>query len=216
MRPRFVWSSDLARARETAERSPRPPESTSCTTPRLREYDLGERTGITMAEYAEAHPEEYVAFRAGRYDVVPGGESTEQVVTRVAEAVHAALAALGPGEAGVVVGHGAALKVSLLAILGWPDDLAATLEALHNCCWAELRDSGVDGGLRLAAYNRRAVGTPDFASPWVLASIPRVVAHRSSGPQRWGCGAAGSAPAWHAGGQGFESPQLHATEPVRG
>jgi hypothetical protein len=25
----------------------------------------------------------------------------------------------------------------------------------------------------------------------------------------WGCGAAGSAPAWHAGGQGFESPQLH-------
>src|SRR4051812_30328712 len=26
-----------------------------------------------------------------------------------------------------------------------------------------------------------------------------------------GCGAAGSAPAWHAGGQGFESPQLHRT-----
>ena len=23
------------------------------------------------------------------------------------------------------------------------------------------------------------------------------------------CGAAGSAPAWHAGGQGFESPQVH-------
>ncbi|KAG4065659.1 hypothetical protein HA402_007359 [Bradysia odoriphaga] len=26
---------------------------------------------------------------------------------------------------------------------------------------------------------------------------------------RWACGAAGSAPAWHAGGQGFESPQVH-------
>ena len=97
--------------------------------------------------------------------MVPGGESTEQVVTRVIEAVHAALADLAPGECGVLVGHGAALKVSLLAILGWPDDLAATLEALHNCCWAELRDSGVDGGLRLAAYNRRAVAAPDFASP---------------------------------------------------
>ena len=34
----------------------------------------------------------------------------------------------------------------------WPP----RLEALHNCCWAELRDSGVDGGLRLSAYNRRA------------------------------------------------------------
>lgn len=28
-------------------------------------------------------------------------------------------------------------------------------------------------------------------------------------PSKWGCGAAGSAPAWHAGGQGFKSPQLH-------
>ena len=26
---------------------------------------------------------------------------------------------------------------------------------------------------------------------------------------KWGCGAAGSASAWHAEGQGFESPQLH-------
>gem|GEM_PF-3812912 len=25
----------------------------------------------------------------------------------------------------------------------------------------------------------------------------------------WGCGAVGSASAWHAEGQGFESPQLH-------
>src|SRR5690348_7308561 len=25
----------------------------------------------------------------------------------------------------------------------------------------------------------------------------------------WGCGAAGSAPHWQCGGQGFESPQLH-------
>ena len=30
-----------------------------------------------------------------------------------------------------------------------------------------------------------------------------------------GCGAAGSAPAWHAGGQGFESPQLHPSVPAR-
>jgi hypothetical protein len=31
----------------------------------------------------------------------------------------------------------------------------------------------------------------------------------TSAKQTRGCGAAGSAPAWHAGGQGFESPQLH-------
>ena len=32
---------------------------------------------------------------------------------------------------------------------------------------------------------------------------------RSGAAKIRGCGAAGSAPAWHAGGQGFESPQLH-------
>ena len=78
-----------------------------------------------MAEYAAAHPDEYRAFRAGRYDVVPGGETTEQVVARVSDCVREAMAALEPGECGVLVGHGAALKVSLLAILGWPDELAA-------------------------------------------------------------------------------------------
>lgn len=30
-----------------------------------------------------------------------------------------------------------------------------------------------------------------------------------AGETKWACGAAGSAPAWHAGGQGFESPQVH-------
>ena len=117
-----------------------------------------------MEEYAAAHPEEYRSYRAGRYDVVPGGETTEQVVARVTTCVREALAALEPGGCGVLVSHGGALKVSLVALLGWPAELTATIEALHNCCWAELRDSGVDGALRLAAYNRRAGGGPDFAS----------------------------------------------------
>ncbi len=165
MRPRFVRSSDLARARETAQRVADAAGLDLVLDARLREYHLGERTGITMDEYAAAHPEEYRAYRSGRYDVVPGGETTEQVVQRVGDCVREAMAALAPGECGVLVGHGAALKVSLLAILGWPDELSADLEALHNCCWAELRDSGLDGRLRLGAYNRRAVGSPDFASP---------------------------------------------------
>ena len=165
MRPRYVWSSDLARARETGACVAAEAGLELRLDDRLREYHLGERTGITMAEYAAAHPDEYRAYRSGRYDVVPGGETTDQVVARVSDCVREAMAALEPGECGVLVGHGAALKVSLLAILGWPDELAATVEALHNCCWAELRDSGVDGGLRLSAYNRRAEGDPDFASP---------------------------------------------------
>jgi glucosyl-3-phosphoglycerate phosphatase len=165
LRPRFVWSSDLARARETGELVAAAAGVDLRLDERLREYHLGERTGITMDEYAAAHPKEYRLYRSGRYDVVPGGETTEQVVERVGECLRDALAALDAGGCGVLVGHGAALKVSLLAVLGWPEGLTEGLEALHNCCWAELRDSGLDGRLRLGAYNRRAVGGPDFVSP---------------------------------------------------
>jgi probable phosphoglycerate mutase len=164
LRPVLLWSSDLARARQTAEYAATATGLELRLDPRLREYDLGERTGMTMAEYAAAHPEEYHAFRAGRYDVVPGGERNDQVATRVSAVVADAFAALAPGECGVLVSHGGALKVTLLALLGWPEGLAATLQALDNCGWAELRDSGVDGRLRLAAYNVTAPADPDFVS----------------------------------------------------
>ena len=48
------------------------------------------------------------------------------------------------------------LKVSVLELLGWSEGAAAGLQALDNCGWAVLQDSGVDGRLRLAAWNRIA------------------------------------------------------------
>ncbi len=164
MEPVLLWSSDLSRARQTAEPVAASTGLELRLDQRLREYDLGERTGLTMAEYAAAHPAEFRDFRAGRYDVVPGGEDTPAVVARVTEAVREALGLLAPGECGVLVGHGAALKVSVGALLGWPAEAAETLRALDNCGWVELDDSGRDGALRLAAYNRVAAERPDFAT----------------------------------------------------
>ncbi len=164
LRPVLLRSSDLARARQTAEAIAGSTGPEVRLDARLREYDLGERTGLTMAEYAAAHPEEHRAFRSGRYDVVPGGEDTPEVVARVTAAVRDALTDLQPGECGVLVGHGAALKVSLVTLLGWPEEASSGLRALDNCGWAELDDSGVDGRLRLAAYNRVAGDRPDFAT----------------------------------------------------
>ncbi len=83
------------------------------------------------------------------------------VVARVTACVDAALAALSPGDCGVLVGHGGSLKVSVLELLGWSEGAAAGLQALDNCGWAVLEDSGVDRRLRLAAWNRTA---PDFVS----------------------------------------------------
>lgn len=154
--PVLLWSSDLARARQTASYLEQAAGLEARTDPRLREYALGERTGMTMPEYADAFPDEYAAFRRGIYDVVPGGESTAQVVDRFGAALREALATLEPGQCGVVVAHGAALKVSLVELLGWPATSATSLQALDNCGWASVDDGGPEGGLRLTSYNRRA------------------------------------------------------------
>ena len=54
------------------------------------------------------------------------------------------------------------------------------------------------------------------SSPFVSTIRPLVrLCRAESGGPVWGCGAAGSAPPWHGGGQGFESPQLHVGERSR-
>jgi glucosyl-3-phosphoglycerate phosphatase len=161
LRPAMLWSSDLARARQTAAYVSDACGLPATHDPRLREYALGERTGWTMAEYAAAHPDEYAEFRRGRYDVVPGSEKTPDVLARMTAALDEAWAALTPGELGVVVSHGAALKVTLLELLGWPEALAPSLRAMDNCGWAVLEDVGPGQRLRLVAYNR----VPDFETP---------------------------------------------------
>ncbi|WP_426245280.1 histidine phosphatase family protein [Nocardioides sp. LHG3406-4] len=156
LRPAFVVSSDLARACDTAREVASASGLTASADPRLREFDLGERTGMTMPEYAAAHPDEYAAFRAGAYDVVPAGESLGDVLARFLPALDDAFARLRAGETGIVVAHGAALKVAVLAWLGWPESLAASLRGLDNCRWAAVDDSGQGGSRRLVSYNAGA------------------------------------------------------------
>ncbi len=55
--PAFVWSSDLARARETAEEIVALTGRGLVLDKRLREYDVGERQGMTRAEFRAAFPE---------------------------------------------------------------------------------------------------------------------------------------------------------------
>jgi glucosyl-3-phosphoglycerate phosphatase len=158
--PATLWTSDLVRARDTAGYLERATGLTARLDARLREYDLGARTGQTLADYVEQHPEHASAIRQGRYDAIPGTEPTRAVVDRVCAAVREAFAGLSAGECAIVVSHGAALKVALTGLLGWPASLAGTVRGLDNCGWIVLDDSGEEGRLRLMAYNR----TTDFAT----------------------------------------------------
>jgi len=158
MRPVALWSSDLARARQTAAYVEKETGLTARLDARLREYDVGERTGLTMAEFASRHPEEHAAWLRDRRSEVPGAEETVEVLARMLPAYDDVLAGLGPGESAVVVTHGAALKVGVLALLGWPQEQNRSLEGLDNARVAVLEEQA--GSWRLLAWN----AGPDFAS----------------------------------------------------
>lgn len=158
LRPTLLWSSDLVRASATAGYVAGATGLEPTYDARLREFDLGERQGLTHEEYAAIAPEEFALFRQGYYDDAPGAESVADVRARMTAVLGEALAALGPEETGIVVTHGAAARVAVAAMLGWPDDAFRTLRALANCGWAVLGHHPETGDLRLAAYNRVAVG----------------------------------------------------------
>ena len=158
--PSALWSSDLARARQTAAHVEKETGLTAVLDARLREYSVGERTGLTMAEFAEAWPEEHAAWVDGRRTFVVGAESTAEVTARIVPALRELLASVAPGETAVGVTHGAALTTALVALLGWDEPMAGSLRGLDNCAVAVLQETGPDTPLRLVAYN----ATPDFAS----------------------------------------------------
>ena len=156
LRPSLLWSSDLARARQTAAFVAKETGLEPTYDARLREFALGVREGVTHADYAAAAPEEFAEFRTGDFDVVPGGERTHEVRERMVAVLGELLDRIGPGETGVVVSHGAAIRVGVAALVGWPDDAIHSLHGLENCGWVLLDAHGTGSRVRLAAYNRVA------------------------------------------------------------
>ena len=107
-----LWSSDLSRARETAEivgaRIGLEPRLDA----RLREGARGDWEGFLFEEIAAAEPESYAAWRRGGADWrFPGGESLAQQQERVLEAL-AEIEMAGPLPA-LVVCHGGSIRVAL-------------------------------------------------------------------------------------------------------
>jgi probable phosphoglycerate mutase len=168
MQPTALWSSDLARARQTAYEVAVATGLEVQPDPRLREFDVGERAGLTIPEFAERYPESYAAWRDGHITGdVPGAETTADVVARMVPALQEIWDSTAAGGTTVVVSHGACSKVSLLAFLGWPEALMQSLRGLDNCGWAVLEGDVHGRGVRLASYNETAhpaVHGPDFAS----------------------------------------------------
>ena len=158
--PTVLWSSDLARARQTAAYVEKETGLDAREDPRLREYDVGDRTGLTLREFAERWPEEHAAWREGRHDAVPGAEGRADVAARIVPACRELLASAAPGETAVAVTHGAALKVATVDLVGWDAAVGETLRGVDNCAVVVLQEGAPKAALRLVAYN----AGPGFAS----------------------------------------------------
>jgi probable phosphoglycerate mutase len=154
--PALLLSSDLTRARESAAFLEKATGLTAQEDPRLREYDVGLRTGLTREEFAERLGEDAsIAFDPHAHVEAPGAETVAEVAERIVPATREALDRLAPGETAVLVMHGAALRIALAGVLGWPLENADTLETMANCGWAVLVEHGA-GQLRLSSYNLTA------------------------------------------------------------
>lgn len=159
-RPSLLWCSDLARAHQTASYVAKECELEPVPDTRLREFDLGRRTGLTLAEYADQFPVAHADHVAGQVNAAPGGETADEVAVRIRAGMDDFLAALEPAGTGVVVSHGGALKIAVVSLLGWPTGQAADLQRLDNCGRVVLDEVDETGRFRLTAYNLVASNIP--------------------------------------------------------
>ncbi|HET8607017.1 MAG TPA: histidine phosphatase family protein [Gaiellaceae bacterium] len=102
--PTAVYTSDLARARETAEIVAARLGLPVAADPRLREVDVGEWSGLTAAEAEERYPEGMRRRLAGGTGW-EHGESYETMTIRVVEALRS-VAAAHDGDRVLVITHG--------------------------------------------------------------------------------------------------------------
>jgi broad specificity phosphatase PhoE len=122
LRVASLWSSDLSRARETAEIVGRALGLTPRLDTRLREANRGRWEGRLFREVAAQEPELFAAWmRAGPDWRFPGGESLAEQQARVADCVRD-IRRRGPLPA-LAVCHGGSIRVMLC--LNDPRGLAA-------------------------------------------------------------------------------------------
>jgi len=111
-----IYSSDLRRARETAEIVARSKGLEVHATPDLREVDVGSWSGLTRAEAEAQFPEGYARWLGGG-EGWKDGETYEQMSERVVPAVQR-IAALHDDRRVLVVAHGGSIRAVHAAALG--------------------------------------------------------------------------------------------------
>lgn len=138
-RLRAVVSSNLSRARETAQPSADVTGLPLLIEPRLREVDFGDAEGLTTEAMIQRFPDALAAFHADpAANPLPGGEDPKAAIER-------GLAALDqvrdehPKDRVLVVTHTTLLRLLLCQLLGLPpSEYRRVFPSIRNCGRTEL------------------------------------------------------------------------------
>jgi probable phosphoglycerate mutase len=152
--PDAIVSSDLMRARDTADALARRTGRPVVADPALREAYAAAWEGMTRDDILRT---DAAGFHRWRTDPAarPGGtgETAAEVADRMGAAVQRHLADRDDGGTLVVVTHGGAARALIGWLLGWPVEVWRALAVMGNCSWAQL-ETDPAAGWRLVAYNR--------------------------------------------------------------
>jgi probable phosphoglycerate mutase len=162
LRPSRIITSDLSRARETAEELGRIAGLEVETDVRLRERSFGVREGLTMAEAWDQFPDHMARWAAGDEAGIPGSESSAAAGERFTRALHDELETLGSDDTLVVVAHGGVTRAGTFTFLGFPRETWETFGGLSNCAWTVLEERGFGPGprWRIIEYNAGTLPEP--------------------------------------------------------
>ena len=145
--PTVLVSSDLVRARQTAEPIAETCQLELVLEPGLRERSLGILDGLSFTEVESQHPELWKRLRSRDPDAIPeGGESHLAVYARVSATIDRLVAA-HPGGRIAMVSHGLALyhAFSHVCGLGAPGPDHAVFVLVDNCSLSRLEHRRVSG-----------------------------------------------------------------------
>lgn len=154
IRPAALVSSDLDRARETADILGRAVGLTAALDPDLREVFLGGWQGLDHEQIAARFPDEWAAWQRGDDVRRGGGETYADLGDRVTGAIER-IAAGHPGEVVAVVSHGAAIKAFVGRVLGLGTAGLRTFRVASNT-GVTVVERSAEGVARLLVWNDAA------------------------------------------------------------
>ena len=118
--PAALYSSDLTRARETAEEIARATGMIPHYDARWREVDVGEWLGLDPGEVEARYPEGYARWLAGGTGWREGETYPEMAERALAAARELATRHAGASEPIVCVTHGGVIRAILMDVVGMP------------------------------------------------------------------------------------------------